>query len=374
MAHNLNYTNGRYSYMGRRPAWHDLGDVRGEWFSWADICANRMLAYSVEKRQLLNPANGQPVEAFGTFRSDNGAFLGAVGRDYTVIQHEAGFAMIDHLINSLDGAHYETAGALGAGEVVWGLANLNRSLEVVPGDVHEEYLLFSTAHDGSRSHEYRLTRTRVVCQNTLNAALSYKAENGLRVRHTKNAHERLSTMHDLIEELNQDTQDVTEKMRNLAGRLTTRETAEKIFDRLFPKTKRDNGREESSAVRTNMLRDILARFESNDRNAFPEVRGTAYNLLNAITEYTDHFRTSRGGERSASALFGSGDALKSKAFNVIYEVAGTMPAKPHAVSVAMPAAAPIVRTVYRDEAPMVAQSAPVATQTSLLDLILSESN
>lgn len=365
MAHNLMFSNGRYAYMGRQAAWHELGTVTGNFFSWRDILAAGMLDYQVEKRQLLNPATMQPVEAWGTFRTDNGAFLGAVGKDYCVIQHETGFAMIDHLVSSIDGAHYETAGALGDGQVVWGLADLNRSFEVVPGDKHENYLLFSTAHDGTRSHEYRLTSTRVVCQNTLNAALTRKAEAGLRVRHTKNAHDRLGAMHDVIEELNAETQDVAEKLRRLAGRLTTRATVEDIFDRLFPKTKRENGREESSTVRTNMLREILARFESNDRNAFPEVRGTAYNLLNAITEYTDHFRTSRGGERSASALFGSGDNLKGKAFELVYEYAGQMPAKASPVVFA-PAPAPIYAT---------ATAAPAqGEQTSLLDLILSESN
>lgn len=365
MAHNLMFSNGRYAYMGRRAAWHELGTVTGEYFSWRDILAAGMLDYQVEKRQLLNPATHEPVKAWGTFRTDNGAFLGAVGESYTVIQHEAGFAMIDHLVSSIDGAHYETAGALGDGEVVWGLADLNRSFEVVPGDRHENYLLFSTAHDGTRSHEYRLTSTRVVCQNTLNIALTNKAENGLRVRHTRNAHDRLTAMHTVIEELNAETQDVAEKLRRLAGRLTTRDTVESIFDRLYPKTKRDGGREESSAVRTNMLREILSRFESNDRNAFPEVRGTAYNLLNAITEYTDHFRTSRGGERPTSALFGSGDNLKSRAMEVIYEYAGAMPAKANPVVFA-----PAPRPVYAPQPVVAAMAAPV--QDSLLDLILSE--
>lgn len=337
MAHNL---FGDYGYIGRQAAWHNLGTVTGKYNTWAEIQAAGFIDFQVAKRQLLDPVSGKAVEAWGTFRTDNGGFLGAVGSDYTPIQHRDGFATIDALVNSVDGAHYETAGVLGSGEVVWGLAALNRSYEVVAGDKHESYLLFSTSHDGSRSHEYRLTDTRVVCQNTLNLALGYGAKNALRVRHTKNAQDRLQTVHGLIAELNEQTDDVAAKMRELTTRKTTRETVTAIFDRLFPKTQRDNGREESSSIRENNIREILARFESNDLNAFPEVRGTAYNLLNAITEYTDHYRSSRGGERAQAAIFGSGDALKTKAFEMIYEVAGKdMPAMAQARPVA---AAPVV--------------------------------
>ena len=49
------------------------------------------------------------------FRPHTGAFLGAVGDQYTVIDHAEGFMMIDALIQSKDGAHYETAGCFGEG-------------------------------------------------------------------------------------------------------------------------------------------------------------------------------------------------------------------------------------------------------------------
>lgn len=355
MAHNLFENRG---YIGREAAWHKLGIVTGKYMSWKEILHEGFLDFIVEKRQLSDTQTGSIVDAWGMFRTDSQEFLGTVGGDYTPIQHHEGFQTIDNLVGSIDGAHYETAGVLGKGEVVWGMASLNRAFEVVPGDVHKNYLLFSTSHDGSRAHEYRLTNTRVVCQNTLNVALSSGVRESLRVRHTKNADGRLTSVNNLIRDLNQQTTDVCAKMRELTKKATTRDTVETIFDRLFPKTKREDGKEDSSTIRENNIREILSRFESNDRNAFPEVRGTAYNLLNAITEYTDHHRSARGGDRTASAIFGSGDALKSKAFEYIYEVAGkSMPSKYQ----------PAVFT------PTVIQSsAEVDTESSLLDKILAE--
>jgi hypothetical protein len=64
----------------------------------------------------------------------------------------------------------------------------------------------------------------------------------------------------------------------------------------------------------------------NDDNAFPQFRGTGYNLLNSITEYTDHFRDTRSadgdteGQRAFSALFGSGDKFKQEAVEIVLEL------------------------------------------------------
>ena len=47
--------------------------------------------------------------------------------------------------------------------------------------------------------------------------------------------------------------------------------------------------------------------------------------MNAITEYTDHERSSKGNGRAESAVFGSGDRLKSSALDLIIAEAEGMP-------------------------------------------------
>ena len=92
--------------------------------------------------------------------------------------------------------------------------------------------------------------------------------------------------------------------------------------------------EESSTRRDGVLAEILRLYEMNDGNAFPQFRGSAYNLLNAVTEYTDHFRNPNGDPkaRAESAMFGSGDVLKTKALDMIVMAAGKdMPAMKYAV-------------------------------------------
>ena len=265
--------------------------------------------------------------------------------------------MIDALVASVDGSLYETAGALGNGERVWGLADLNLAVSV-GADKQTGYLLFCTGHDGSLSHQYRIVLTRVVCQNTLTAALSEKTRAKLTIRHTKNAGSKLDGVDEALASLRGDMLSVEEKLNFLATRRVTREAVETVFDRLFPRPKaEDCAEKESSTRRNNVLSDIITMYESNDNNAFPEQRGTAYNFLNSIVEYTDHSRSSRGGNgngRAESAMFGSGERLKAQALDVILKTANGLPVM---------SAAPIYRL-------------PAASETGtrgLLDQIITES-
>lgn len=324
------------SYIGRQDAWHRMGTVTGKYVTWQEACDNG-LDYEVFKSP-LHDGLGRVVPAWGTFRWDRkdkeagdkaaAIFLGSVGQDYKVIPHKDGFGIVDALMEATDGAHYETAGSLGRGEVVWGLADLNLGMSIGE-DKHESYLLFYTSHDGSKGFGFRITNVRVVCQNTLDAALSRKTETSFRVRHTKNAQVKVMEAKVALENLSVDVKGMEEKLKFLASRKVKREHVDAVMERLFPKTQKEKEGEAievSSTRRDNILMEILSIYEKNDGDAFPEQRGTAYNLLNAVTNYVDHERasTNNGKGRSESALFGSGMVLKNKAMEVLIEQAGNM--------------------------------------------------
>lgn len=327
------------SYIGRESAWHDVGIVTGHFMTWNEILTNGGLDFDVFKHRLFD-MYGRELEAWGTFRLDRkyqgdmakAIFFGPVGENYHVIDHRKGFELVDSMVCSVDGAHYETAGSLGKGEVVWGLADIGLDTNI-GGDLHKNYLLFFTSHDGSMTTTYKLTKVRVVCQNTLNMALREKTANVFKIKHTKNSQQKLQSAHDALIAVREDIQDIDLKLKFLVTRKVTRETLNNVMDRVFPKTEKEDGILKSSTRRDNIIKDILELYEKNDNNAFPEQRGTAYNLLNAFTEHTDHFRSTKGDNRSNSALFGSGDKLKTVAFETIIQAANGMPVKQVAVSV-----------------------------------------
>lgn len=309
-------------YVGRESAWHRMGDVTGKFLTSSEILARPAFQYHVVKKQLYNGL-GDTVDAWGTYaisyddvREKNwkGArFLGTVGESYSVIHHSVGFQMLDELVASVDGAHFETAGVIGKGEKVWGLVNLSQTIHVGE-DEHRIYLAFLTAHDGTASHQYRMTDIRVVCQNTFNMAISQGVKNALAISHTKNAQAKLVQIQKALASLQGQAMGLQEKLNFLASRMVTRESAEALFDRLFPKKKKDDGEEVDTTRRANIISEILSLYESNDNNAFPEQRGTYYNLLNAVTEYTDHVM---GAEKPQRAVLGTGDARKETAFDAL---------------------------------------------------------
>jgi len=329
MSHGLTTSNSYYT--GRLAAWHKLGKVRGEHATSDSLLAETPFQYTVFKSQLQDGL-GRPVKAWGTFRwnySDKLAgnktaaeFLGPVGEDYTCVQHAEGFKTIDAIMQSVNGAHYETAGVLGNGERVWALADLGLGFNI-GDDVHKNFVLFVTGHDGSMAHTYKLVDERVVCANTLAMALSEKGFKSS-FRHTKNAQGRILDAREAMAALMGEGNTLKNRFELLASRKMTREAVTSIFDRLFPKQKTEAGEDRNTTRRENIIADILRVYEANDGNAFPEQRGTAYNLLQGVTGYVDHVRGQRDG-RAESAMFGSGDALKSKAFEVIMQAAPGLP-------------------------------------------------
>lgn len=334
MSHDLMNRNGKVGMFcvgDRESAWHKLGQRTPNAVSWQDAVKLADLDWSVVKKQLYarNPLGAvTEIPMMATFRTDDGAYLGTVGEGYALIQNSDQFTHVDAFLEASDGAHYESAGALGNGERIWCLARIPEADYVIDGgDEHKAYVMCSNSHDGSLSFTMKLVDTRVVCANTLAVAI---AENGaqFKIRHTANAHSRMAIARQVMQSVKKEAVGLKQKMLALAERKVSRESVESIFDRLFPKPKDEKA---STTRRDNTLAQVLELYEANDNAAYPSIKGTGYNLLNAITEYADHYRTARGNgskpeqvaiARAESALFGSGELLKTKAMSVILEETG----------------------------------------------------
>lgn len=333
MAHNIYIdANGKecmFVVGKREDAWHLLGQRCDKAATWQDAMQLAGLNWKIVKQQnwARTPANKVvPTESYTIFRDTDNAQLGTVGAGYTVKQNEECFQFVDTLLEANGGSHYDSAGALGNGARIWCAVRVPKADIAVGDDKHESYLVFTTAHDGSMAHTAKLCSTRVVCQNTLNAALG-EAGAMFRVRHTRNGDARLNRAKDLMGSVVINAQALETKLRSLANRKMTRETMVQVLNRLFPAPKEEDA---NTTRRENVITEVLGLYSNNDNGAFPEFKGTAYNMLNAVTEYTDHFRTARITKdregmdvqhaRAENAVVGSGDALKMSALAVIDQV------------------------------------------------------
>jgi phage/plasmid-like protein (TIGR03299 family) len=198
MSHNINYnsnTNQHSFFSVKEKAWHNLGQIIEHYPTSAEALQFAGLDYKVIKRPNIHPLpsgiNIISDNSYFTFRPDTEAILGdKIGSDYEVVQNIEAFAFFDNIVGGGDGIRYETAGALGRGETIFITAKLPEYIRVGREDLIEQYLFLTSSHDGSGSITIAFTPVRVVCANTLNAALKQNT-NCIKIRHTASAADKL---------------------------------------------------------------------------------------------------------------------------------------------------------------------------------------
>ena len=311
-------------FVAGAPAWHHLGVNVKEAQTWGKASKLAGLDWTISKNQLVNPRTGLPIPSYALLRDDDNRWIHTVGEGYNPIQNKDTFTFVDALLESGD-AHYESAGALGNGEIVWCLARLKKDFSPVAGDAHHTYLLFAEFRDG-RAAQVKLTMTRVVCQNTLNVALSQRkiGDNVLRIRHSGDIDTKIKAAKSLVSNVNGDITKINNKLAELAKKQITVSSFSIVMEKLFPGWEK-GGRAQNKAAA------VAMNFENNDGGNIPKIAGTAYSLLQSVTKFIDHQRDGlrTGGKaedlpraRAESAMFGTGDVFKSEALDRICEAVG----------------------------------------------------
>lgn len=153
----------------REAPWHGLGVHVESALNSEDALEMSGLNWNVIQRPIMT-SNYDPIPGYkANIRDTDNRVLGVVTDRYRVVQNAEAFAFTDALLG--EGVKYETAGSLQNGRKIWLLAKLPDKY-IIEGDQIEPYLVFSSSHDGSGSIKVAMTPIRVVCQNTLNIALS----------------------------------------------------------------------------------------------------------------------------------------------------------------------------------------------------------
>ena len=180
-------------YVREKP-WHGLGVEVKEAPTSADALVYAGLDWEVMQENVYTEG-GILVPGYKVnLRSTDAAALGIVSDRYKVVQNEDAFQFTDDLLGK--GVTYETAGALQGGRKVWMLARMPHRY-IIAGDEIAPYMVVMNSHDGSSGIKVAMTPIRVVCQNTLNLALS----NAKRIWTTKHTENVMSRVHEARETL-----------------------------------------------------------------------------------------------------------------------------------------------------------------------------
>jgi phage/plasmid-like protein (TIGR03299 family) len=319
MSANLLIQNGKASmfYINEIP-WHGMGTKLDKPATAREAIQAANLDWKVVKIPLFAGSKHIPVpDKFATVRktssiiSKEDPVLGVVGKEYTPLQNREAFSFFDPIVGQ-DAAIYHTAGALGKGERIWILAKLPGHIRVVGDDIAEKYLLLSNSHDGKSSVQIKFTPVRVVCQNTLTAALN-DGNGSWRVVHHQDVHQKLKQAHEMLGLINARFNDLEASFQQMARVKMDRNKLREYLVQVYPEPKEENKIE---LVRRD--REWSEYFFSEGRgNRMAGVAGSLWAAFNGVTEWLDH-RKSRQNEnqRLNSAWFGEGARIKNRAYEI----------------------------------------------------------
>lgn len=338
MAHNINFNEqtGKHSFFSvQQKAWHGLGQIVSDYPTSAEAIQFAGLDYRVEKRRLFtfdsrnsfgNANTIQPtVEVpshFATVRTDNDAVLGVVGKDYQVVQNRDAFSFFDSIVEG-EGIQYETAGALGKGERIFITAKLPTYIQVGRDDLIEKYLFLTTSHDGFGAITAAFTPVRIVCANTLNAAM-HNHTASIKIRHTLGARERLQQAHKLMGISNQLSTELEELFNQwVKVRITDSEVKKLIELALAPGKEVLQGlaaerKELLSKQFQNTCEHAFAYAMSNPTQQMETTKGTLFGAYNAVTGYFQNVRKYKDEEARLKSIVLGGTAgqRSTKAFRL----------------------------------------------------------
>jgi phage/plasmid-like protein (TIGR03299 family) len=155
------------------------------------------------------------------------------------------------------------------------------------------------------------TNIRVVCNNTLTAALK-GAKNKIKIRHTTNSETRIKEAEKTLLASAEYWDVMKDACTKLAATSVDRVAVGSFIDYMFPV-------DETKKERKNSAREKVEELvETAKGNDIPGVKGTAWGLLNSYTEYLDHHAVVKcDGDRWERSMFGSNYNKRQQAFDYL---------------------------------------------------------
>jgi phage/plasmid-like protein (TIGR03299 family) len=314
MAHCIDMTNNRanIAFIGETP-WHGLGanmPADATLDQWR-IAAG--LDYAVKRTPAMYQVGDEMLQGEGDilYRSDNNAMLAHVSSRYQVVQPKDVVEFYRDLTDQ-HGFVMETMGALSDGKRVWALAKVGEGFTIGKNDRIENYLLLATSYDKTMATRCQFTTVRVVCHNTLSMAVASK-ETCVSVSHSANFDaDKVKLDMGIVTASNDMLKDSFDALAD--RKVTDKEAVSWIAKVMFGITD-EKALLEVNTRKSNIIHGVFGLYNGKGMGSgFDTAHGTAFGLLNAITEHVDHHAARNANNRLQSAWFGQGENLKAKAF------------------------------------------------------------
>ncbi len=295
----------------RETPWHGLGVKVAEAPASADAIRLAGLDWNVVQEPVFTEGNEKIPGFYANVRDSDRKVLGVVTDRYRVVQNREAFAFTDELLG--EGVRYETAGSLQDGRRIWLLARLPHEY-IISGERISPYLVFSNAHDGSGAIRVAVTPVRVVCNNTLNLALS-TAKRSWSCIHTGDIKGKITDAKETLFFAEKYMGALGKEFDALRMKKLTDRQVEEYISLLLP------GEEDGTKRAKNMQRlqeDMRARY--HDAPDLKAVGKNAYRFINAVSDFATHADPLRRSANYKESLFlrtMEGNPMVDRAYQII---------------------------------------------------------
>lgn len=335
MSHNLHFNErtSKHSFFSvKEKAWHGLGQIVEQAPTSGEAIGLAGLDYQVVKTPVKSAPFDLRIEDIGvevlmqemvipnhfaTVRTDSMQPLGIVGKDYHIVQNKEAFSFFDAVATQHQ-VSYETAGALGRGERIFITAKLPGYIRIGDDDLIEKYIFLTNSHDGSGSITAAFTPVRIVCQNTLNAAIG-NLSGAVRIRHTDNAKERLAQAHKIMGLAQKLTQQKEELFNHWAKVRISDKQLKRLIEMAMASSKEtlghvlDGKTDLLSSQYRNTVEDVYEYALGDPSQNLATTAGTVFGAYNAVTGYFQNKRKYDDDEAKVkSVLFGGTAQLRGQ--------------------------------------------------------------
>ena len=268
-------------YVREKP-WHGLGTKVDEAPTSAEALELAGLNWKVEQTPVYT-VDGTLIPNYkANRRNTDKSVLGIVTDRYQIVQNDEAFEFTDSIVGETENGvvKYETAGSLNHGKKIWLLAKM--PTQKVLDDEVEPYMCFTNSHDGSGAIRICMTPIRVVCQNTLNMALS-QAKRSWSTKHVGDIEAKLEEAKMCLALADEYMYNLGIEAEKLANATLRREQIDEILNEMFPVDDLTSERKKSNIQQ--IKDEFYIAYFMPDIEKFRE---TAWGAINAMSDCVTH--------------------------------------------------------------------------------------
>jgi phage/plasmid-like protein (TIGR03299 family) len=273
-------------------AWHKLGVVAPGTLTANEAFTLGGLDWEVGLREVYNQQGQIIPGAYSITRIDTNAHLGFVTQRYNPFQNRGLFDIVQAMED--EDARFETAGVLKGGTQVWSLAELNRDLYIA-GDQFKPFFLVTNNHDGKGGVVLKNVITRVVCANTLAMAMG-EAQRSFSLRHVGDFDIRISEAKKALGFVRKYVESFEEFANRLVEKHISKAQTDALIEHLIPMS--EEATKKGITVVQNAREALQVALNADDLD---NIRGTAWGIVQGVTDYETHVRRINGAEKDERA-------------------------------------------------------------------------